>query len=239
MPDKKNTDILLIIPAYNEEGNISRVVDNLISNYKDLDYVVVNDGSRDNTAKICYEKEYNILDLPINLGLAGAFQAGMKYAYKYNYKYAIQFDGDGQHRAEYAYALKDKLEEGYDIVIASRFLENKKSFKLRMLGSRIISFAIFLTTGTKISDPTSGMRIYNRKSIEEFALNLNYAPEPDTVSYLIKQGIRVSEVQAGMRERSGGESYLTPVSSIKYMTRMLISIIFIQNFRKRNSKYLR
>ena len=159
MPDKKNTDILLIIPAYNEEGNISRVVDNLISNYKDLDYVVVNDGSRDNTAKICYEKSYNILDLPINLGLAGAFQAGMKYAYKYNYKYAIQFDGDGQHRAEYAYALKDKLEEGYDIVIASRFLENKKSFKLRMLGSRIISFAIFLTTGTKISDPTSGMRI--------------------------------------------------------------------------------
>ena len=102
MPDKKNTDILLIIPAYNEEGNISRVVDNLISNYKDLDYVVVNDGSRDNTAKICYEKSYNILDLPINLGLAGAFQAGMKYAYKYNYKYAIQFDGDGQHRAEYA-----------------------------------------------------------------------------------------------------------------------------------------
>ena len=110
MPDKEKTDILLIIPAYNEEGNISRVVENLIDNYSDLDYVVVNDGSRDNTAKICYDNSYNILDLPINLGLSGAFQAGMKYAYKNGYKYAIQFDGDGQHRAEYAYALKDKLE---------------------------------------------------------------------------------------------------------------------------------
>lgn len=237
MPDKKNTDILLIIPAYNEEGNISRVVDNLISNYKDLDYVVVNDGSRDNTAKICYEKSYNILDLPINLGLAGAFQAGMKYAYKYNYKYAIQFDGDGQHRAEYAYALKNKLEEGYDIVIASRFLENKKSFKLRMLGSRIISFAIFLTTGAKISDPTSGMRIYNRKSIEEFALNLNYAPEPDTISYLLKQGMKLAEIPAIMDERVSGTSYLSPIKAGIYMLRMLVSILFIQNFRKRESRY--
>ena len=237
MPDKEKTDILLIIPAYNEEGNISRVVENLIDNYSDLDYVVVNDGSRDNTAKICYDNSYNILDLPINLGLAGAFQAGMKYAYKNGYKYAIQFDGDGQHRAEYAYALKNKLEEGYDIVIASRFLENKKSFKLRMLGSSIISIAIFLTTGTKITDPTSGMRIYSRKSIEEFALNLNYTPEPDTISYLLKQGMKLAEIPAIMDERVSGTSYLSPLKAAMYMLRMLVSILFIQNFRKREHKY--
>ena len=237
MPDKEKTDILLIIPAYNEEGNISRVVENLIDNYSDLDYVVVNDGSRDNTAKICYDNSYNILDLPINLGLAGAFQAGMKYAYKNGYKYAIQFDGDGQHRAEYAYALKNKLEEGYDIVIASRFLENKKSFKLRMLGSSIISIAIFLTTGTKITDPTSGMRIYSRKSIEEFARNLNDAPEPDTISYLLKQGMKLAEIPAIMDERVSGTSYLSPLKAAMYMLRMLVSILFIQNFRKREHKY--
>ena len=230
-------NILLIIPAYNEESNIERVVENLKLEHEDLDYIVVNDGSKDDTAKICYTNNYNILDLPVNLGLAGAFQAGMKYAYKYNYKYAIQFDGDGQHRAEYAYPLRDKIDEGYDIVIASRFFEERKPWSMRMLGSRLISLAILLTTGTRLTDPTSGMRIYNRKSIEEFALSLNYAPEPDTVSYLIKQGMRFAEIQAVMDERIAGVSYLSPIKSCVYMLRMLISIVFIQNFRKRDKKY--
>ena len=106
-----------------------------------------------------------------------------------------------------------------------------------MLGSRIISFAIFLTTGTKISDPTSGMRIYSRKSIEEFALNLNYAPEPDTISYLLKQGMKLAEIPAIMDERVSGTSYLSPIKAGIYMLRMLVSILFIQNFRKRESRY--
>jgi len=230
-------EVLLIIPAYNEEANIAFVVDEIAENYPEFDYVVIDDGSSDDTKRICKNRGYNIISLSVNLGLAGAFQTGMRYAYQKGYKYAVQFDGDGQHRAEYAYALKDKLEEGYDIVIASRFLENKKSFKLRMLGSRIISFAIFLTTGTKISDPTSGMRIYNRKSIEEFALNLNYAPEPDTISYLLKQGMKLAEIPAIMDERVSGTSYLSPIKAGIYMLRMLVSILFIQNFRKRESRY--
>lgn len=225
--------VLVIIPAYNEEKSIKRVVDNLIQNYPEYDYVVVNDGSRDHTVDICKEEGYQYLNLPVNLGLAGAFQTGMKYAYQMGYDYAIQFDADGQHRPEYIAPILNKMAEGYDIVIGSRFVEEKKPASLRMLGSAMISAAIRLTTGKKVKDPTSGMRMFNRKLIEEFALNINYGPEPDTVSYLIKNGAKVAEVQAHMDERLEGQSYLTLTRSAKYMLRMITSILLIQNFRKR------
>jgi glycosyltransferase involved in cell wall biosynthesis len=96
-----NMRILVIIPAYNEAANIKRVVDNLIRNYPQYDYVVVNDGSKDNTADICRDNNYNLLNLPVNLGLAGAFQTGIKYAYSKNYNAAVQLDGDGQHDPKY------------------------------------------------------------------------------------------------------------------------------------------
>ena len=225
--------VLLVIPAYNEEKNIRKVVGRLTEDFPELDYIVVNDGSRDSTADICRQNGYNLLDLPVNLGLAGCFQAGMKYAYLKGYQYAIQFDGDGQHRPEYIGAMKDKMDEGYDIVVGSRFVERRKDWSPRMVGSRLIGAAIRLTTGAKTQDPTSGMRMFNRSMIEEFALNLNYGPEPDTLSFLIKQGARVAEIQVEIDERLAGESYLKPMVAIKYMTRMLISIFLIQNFRKR------
>ena len=231
------SDLLIIIPAYNEEKNIERVVDHLREQYPQFDYIVINDGSRDATARICREKGYHLLDLPVNLGLAGGFQAGLKYAWENNYSYAIQFDGDGQHRPEYIQPMKEKMEEGYDIVIGSRFLTEKKSRSMRMLGSSLLSLAIRLTTGTRIKDPTSGMRMFSRKMIEEFALSLNYGPEPDTVSYLLKQGARVAEVQVKMDERTAGVSYLNPVNASKYMIKMLFSILVIQNFRKRDKRY--
>lgn len=227
------SSVLVIIPAYNEQDNIKRVVDNLIQNYPQYDYVVVNDGSKDNTKAICRENDYRLLDLPVNLGLAGGFQAGMKYAYQKGYDYAIQFDADGQHRPEYIEDIVKKMDEGFDIVIGSRFVMKKKEVSLRMLGSRLISTAIRLTTGVKIKDPTSGMRMFNKAMIKECALNINYGPEPDTVSYLVKNGAKVSEVQVEMDERIAGESYLNLVNSIYYMVRMLISIVVIQNFRKR------
>ena len=230
-------EVLVVIPAYNEELNIERVVDNLIRNYPQFDYVVVNDGSRDKTAEICRRTGYHLQDLPVNLGLAGGFQAGLKYAYRHHYSYAIQFDGDGQHRPEFIQAMRDKMEEGYDIVIGSRFVTEKKPRTLRMLGSNLISAAIRLTTGVRIKDPTSGMRMFSRKMVEEFALSLNYGPEPDTVSYLLKQGAKVAEVQVRMDERIAGESYLNPVNAMKYMSKMLFSILFIQNFRKRDKRY--
>lgn len=223
--------ILIIIPAYNEAENIERVVDDLIENYSEYDYVVVNDGSRDATADICKRKNYNYIDLPINLGLTGAVQAGMRYAYQMGYDAAIQFDGDGQHRPEYIKNLAKELEEN-DIVIGSRFVTEKKPKSLRMLGSNWISFWIRVTTGKKIKDPTSGMRMFRRNVIKAFAYNLNYGPEPDTISYLIKNGARIKEVQVVMDERIAGESYLNMVRSIKYMLLMSFSIVFIQIFRK-------
>ena len=224
---------LLIIPAYNEEDCITKVIDNLINNYPQYDYVIINDGSTDHTSEICHKKGYEIIDLPIILGLAGAFQTGLKYAYLKEYDFAMQMDADGQHLPEYVDKLLEKMNEGYDIVIGSRFVTEKKPKSMRMLGSNMISRAIRVTTGTRIMDPTSGMRMFNRSMIKEFANNINYGPEPDTISFLIKQGAKIGEVQVKMSERIAGESYLNFTKSIWYMTKMLISIIILQNFRKR------
>lgn len=223
--------VLAIIPAFNEEQNIEMVVEGLSRQHPQIDYVVINDGSTDGTARICQEKGYNLLDLPVNLGLAGCFQAGMKYAYKKEYQYVVQFDGDGQHRPEYIAAMKARFPEGYDIVIGSRFLRVKKNGSLRMWGSMLLEYAIRLTTGAVIRDPTSGMRMFNRNMIEAFVKNQNYGPEPDTISWLIKQGARVVEEPVVMDERAGGVSYLTPLNAVRYMVQMLISILFIRNFR--------
>lgn len=228
------SDLLVIIPAYNEAANIERVVSYLAESFPQYDYIVINDGSRDKTAEICRRNQFHLLDLPVNLGLSGVFQAGIRYACEKGYSSVIQFDGDGQHRPEFIGRMKKKLDEGYDIVIGSRFVNAKKSASLRMLGSRMLSLAIRITTGAVIHDPTSGMRMFNRKMMEEFAAGLNYSPEPDTISWLIRRGAKVAEVPVLMDERSGGKSYLTPVTAARYMIQMLVSILFIQNFRKKD-----
>ena len=228
--------VLVVIPAYNEEESIESAVDNLINHFPQYDYVIINDGSKEDTSYICHSKGYNIIDLPVNLGLAGAFQTGLKYAYRKGYDYAIQFDADGQHLPEYIEPMIQKMDDGYDLVIGSRFVDKEKPKTLRMIGSRVISFAIKLTTGRYIADPTSGMRMFNKAMIKEFSENINYEPEPDTVSFLIKQGARVAEIPAEMRERVAGESYLNLSRSISYMTKMFISIVLVQNFRNRRKR---
>lgn len=225
--------LLIVIPAYNEQDNIVRVVSELSNRYPQYDYVVVNDGSRDQTANLCREHGFRLIDLPVNLGLAGAFQTGLRYAAENGYDCALQFDADGQHKPEYIQPMLDELEEGADIVIGSRFLTVKKPKSLRMVGSYLISWAIRLTTGQAICDPTSGMRMFNRRMLEEFALNLNYGPEPDTISYLIKNGAVVKEIQVEMGERVAGSSYLTFTRAAQYMFKMGLSILLIQWFRKR------
>ncbi len=228
--------LLIVIPAHNEEKNIVRVVRELTTKYPQYDYVVVNDGSRDKTAALCRANGFRLIDLPINLGLAGAFQTGLRYAAENGYNCAMQLDADGQHKPEYIGAMLAALEDGADIVIGSRFLTVKKPKTLRMLGSYIISWSIRLTTGRAICDPTSGMRMFNRAMVEEFAQNLNYGPEPDTISYLIKNGAVVKEVQVEMGERIAGRSYLNLWNSIQYMVKMSISILLIQWFRKRDTE---
>lgn len=223
---------LLVIPAYNEEDSIKSTIDEIQSAAPAVDYIIVNDGSTDGTQRICRENNYPFLDLPVNLGLAGAFQAGMKYAYRHGYDCAIQFDADGQHRPEYVESLAAAT-QSCDIAIGSRFVDKQKPFSLRMLGSWIIEKAIALTTRTIIRDPTSGMRAFNSRMIEQLAFGLNYGPEPDTVSFLMKkQHATVREIPVMMQERQAGESYLNLKSSVIYMLRMSISILFIQFFRK-------
>jgi len=224
--------LLWIIPAYNEAKSLDAVVEDILSVDPKAEYIIVSDGSTDGTVELCQKKGYSYLALPENLGLTACFQTGMRYADQRGFAFALQFDGDGQHRPEYIPEMRKKCEE-CDIVIVSRFVTKKKPFTMRMLGSRLIALAIKISTGATIHDPTSGMRMYNEKLITEFALRLNYAPEPDTISYLIKQGMRVCEIQGEMDERVAGISYLTPINAAKYMFRMLCSIIFIQSFREK------
>ena len=218
--------LLIVIPAHNEEANIVQVVEELTHGYPQYDYVVVNDGSRDKTAALCRAHGYRLIDLPVNLGLAGAFQTGLRFAAENGYDCAMQMDADGQHKPEYIAPMLAALEEGNDIVIGSRFLTVKKPKTLRMLGSYIISWSIRLTTGRAICDPTSGMRMFNRAMVDE----------PDTISYLIKNGATVKEVQVEMGERLAGQSYLTFWRSVQYMVKMSISILLIQWFRKRDTE---
>ena len=228
--------VLIIIPAYNEELNIEKTV-NDVKNNTEYDYVVVNDCSKDNTKKVCEKNEFNMISLPVKYGLTSGIQIGMKYAYENNYDIAIQFDGDGQHQAKYIKDLVEKIEkENCDIAIGSRFEKEKKPHSMRMLGSNIIQFAIKLVTGKRITDPTSGMRAYNKKAIKEFITNTSLTPEPDTIVYMIKKGLNVQEVQVEMKEREFGESYLNTFKSIEYMLSMMFSIVFIRAFTKKGGK---
>ena len=226
--------MLIVIPAYNESESIVSVVNDLQQQCPQYDYIVINDGSKDSTAEICKRENINFIDLPLNIGLAGAVQTGMQYASRNSYDAVLQFDGDGQHMPVYIERLCNAMvNHDADIVIGSRFLNSKKSFNGRMMGSRLIELLILLVSGVRLKDPTSGMRLFNKKLTNEFAWNLNHAPEPDTLAFLMRNGIKVVEEHVRMKEREAGESYLNFTRSLKYMLHMCISILFVQWFRKR------
>lgn len=225
---------LIIIPAYNEALNIEKTVKDVTEN-TNYDYIIINDCSKDNTKEICEQNGFNVLSLPINYGLTSGIQVGMKYAYQNNYDIAIQFDGDGQHQAKYLKDLVKEIEdENCQIAIGSRFVSEKKPHSLRMLGSNIISFCIKITTGKTIKDTTSGMRAYNKQAINEFIKNKSLTPEPDTLVYMMKKGMKIKEVQVEMKDREFGESYLKPLKSIEYMFNMVFSILFIRSTTKKD-----
>ena len=227
--------LLILIPAYNEAENIERVVNNLIENYPQYDYVIINDGSTDATRKICARNGYNLMDLPVNVGLSGAIKSGMRYANYYGYDYVLQLDGDGQHDPAYIQSMIDKMmETDCDIVIGSRFKTEKKPITSRMIGSQILTAAIWFTTGGKyIGDVTSGMRLFNKKMIKRFGYDMHYSPEPDTLAYLLNCGVKIEEVQVQMHERIAGVSYLNFKNSAWYMMKMMFSIMIFQWVRIR------
>lgn len=226
--------ILVVIPAYNEAGCIERVVDNLIENYPQYDYIIINDGSIDETRKICSRRGFNFMDLPINIGLSGAIKSGMRYANYHGYDYVLQLDGDGQHDPRYIEAMIRKMKEtNCDIVIGSRFKTEAKPLNSRMIGSQILTGVIWLTTkGKYITDVTSGMRLFNKNMIKRFGYDIHYSPEPDTLAYLLNCGVKIQEVQVQMSERITGVSYLDFKNSVWYMMQMLFSILLFQWFRK-------
>jgi glycosyltransferase involved in cell wall biosynthesis len=226
--------LVVLIPCYNEGKNIVKVVDKLSSNCPQFDYIIINDGSKDNTAEICRKSGFPMIDLPVNLGLLGGIQAGMKYAERHDYDYVLQFDGDGQHNPEYiADMLAEMQAYDLDFVIGSRFVSSKKPKNLRMFGSNLIQFVLFMTTGKKIYDPTSGMRLYCKRLISIMANALDFGPEPDTIAHFIRSGARFKEVQVDMNERVIGESYLSFTRAMRYMVHIFMSILFFQWFRKK------
>ena len=224
--------VLIIIPAYNEQDNIERVIETVKRDCPQYDYLIINDGSRDKTEEICIKNGYHFVSHPINLGLAAAVQTGMLYAYKNGYDAAIQFDGDGQHDPDYVKKMALEIEKGANIVIGSRFVQEKKPISLRMLGSNLIQLAIKLTTGKTIKDPTSGMRMFDKAMITKLAFAADLGPEPDTVALLLREGATCSEIQVEMHDRVAGESYLNFANSVNYMIRMFVSILVLQWFRK-------
>lgn len=223
---------LVVIPAYNEALNIEKTVHDLEVNAPEVDYVVVNDGSKDNTLEVLKKNDFNYIDGFCNLGLFGAVQTGFKLAIKENYDVVIQFDGDGQHSAKYIAPLVKEIENGNNIAIGSRFVDEKKPFTARMIGSRLIAGAIKMMTGETITDPTSGFRAYDKNCIIDYANEMNNPPEPDTLVYMLRKQRKIKEIQVQMSDREFGESYLNLVNTIKYMSRMMVSIFLIQPFRK-------
>ncbi len=225
--------VLMIIPAYNEEQNIENTIRKIIK-YNDesinkIDYIIINDGSTDDTKQICAKNNYNTINLIHNLGIGGAVQTGYKYALKNNYDVAIQFDGDGQHDENYIDSLVKEITGGTNFVIGSRFVSNLSEFKsssTRRIGIKILSILIKICTGKRIFDPTSGFRAADKKVIELFANHYpTEYPEPESTTELIKKGLKVKEIPVKMHEREFGNSSIKPLKSVYYMFSVCLSII--------------
>lgn len=223
--------ILLIIPAYNEEKNILDVCKEIEDCKEKYDYVVINDGSKDNTEEILRKNNINHIKLIRNLGIGGAVQTGYKYAYENNYDIAVQFDGDGQHDINYVKNICEPIiSDKADMCIGTRFLYKESSeFKstfMRRLGKNIISFAIRICCKKKITDPTSGFRAVNREVIELFSNRYppEY-PEPESTEDILLNGYRVIEVPVNMKERKKGKSSINAWKSADYMIKVTLAIL--------------
>lgn len=220
---------LVIIPAYNEAGNIEKTVRDITEHAKEFDYVIINDCSKDDTLGICQKNGFHVVSLPVNLGIGGGVQTGYLYAYRNGYDIAVQFDGDGQHNAGFLNEMADKLvSEELDMVIGSRYItkEGFQSSGLRRAGIRYFTWLIRLVTGKKITDPTSGMRMVNRKTLSMFAEEYpkDY-PEPESVTTLLRRGGKVEEIPVLMNERESGVSSISMKKSVYYMIKVTLAIL--------------
>lgn len=220
---------LVIIPAFNEEGNLEKTIEDIRKNSPDFDYVIINDCSTDGTLEMCRRHGYSYLNLPVNLGIGGAVQTGYRYAYYHGYDLAVQFDGDGQHSAKYLEDMVQFMNEtGSDMVIGSRFIEKEgfQSSALRRIGIRYFTVLIKLLTGKTITDPTSGMRMVNRKLLKKYTDDYpkDY-PEPESVVTILSEKYKVTEMPVVMNEREEGVSSISMRKSIYYMIKVSCAIL--------------
>ncbi len=227
--------ILVIVPAYNEEESLPGVIDDLRKHISSADIVVVNDGSKDRTPHIARALDVKVLDLPLNLGIGGAMQAGYLYAAKHDYDVAVQFDGDGQHCAcEIEKLLRPVAGEEADLVIGSRFMRSGdyRAPFLRRIGMYIFSFTLSRILDSPVTDTTSGFRAVNRKIIGYFSrFYPEDYPEVEALVLVHRQGMRIAEVPVSMRERTGGRTSITAMRSAYYMVKVLLAV-FIDLLKK-------
>ena len=221
--------VLVIIPAYNEEKNIVQVINNIKKHCPEVDYLIINDCSKDDTKKVINEKGFNYVSLPVNMGIGGGVQTGYKYAVEHDYDIAIQIDGDGQHDPIYINKLMEPIVSGEaDMTIGSRFIE-KEGFQtsfMRRVGIGFLKNLIKLCCGQIVTDATSGFRATNKALNKRFSqIYAQDYPEPEAIIDSVLAGYKIKEVPVIMHERKEGESSINAAKSIYYMVKVSLSII--------------
>ncbi|HHJ8290553.1 TPA: glycosyltransferase family 2 protein, partial [Streptococcus pyogenes] len=223
---------LIIIPAYNESSNIVNTIRTIESDASDFDYIIIDDCSTDNTLAICQKQGFNVISLPINLGIGGAVQTGYRYAQRCGYDVAVQVDGDGQHNPCYLEKMVEVLvQSSVNMVIGSRFItkEGFQSSFARRIGIKYFTWLIALLTGKKITDATSGLRLIDRSLIERFANHYpDDYPEPETVVDVLVSHFKVKEIPVVMNERQGGVSSISLTKSVYYMIKVTLAILVVR-----------
>jgi glycosyltransferase involved in cell wall biosynthesis len=223
---------LIIIPAYNEELFIARVLEDVKNSNPDADILVVNDGSTDGTAEIARNMGAKVLDIPFNIGYGGAVQTGFRFATEHRYDYVITMDGDAQHDPSSAKNLIEAMEQdGADVVIGSRFLgSNYRMSIARRIGAWLFSQIAALYTGMKFTDPTSGFQILSRKVFSYLSIGNNYPldyPDVNIIMAMHKMKFTVTEASVTMREKPGGKSMHSGYRPFIYVIRMFLSILMV------------
>jgi glycosyltransferase involved in cell wall biosynthesis len=221
--------ILVIVPAYNEEKTIDRVIEKIQYFLPQADILVVNDGSSDSTSEISRQNGVRVLDLPYNLGIGAAMQTGYKFAYRMGYDIAVQCDADGQHHPAQIKNLIDTLiNEDVDMVIGSRYLRKKRfrSSIFRRIGILIFSNVLSFLVGQKLTDTTSGFRAVNREVIKSFSIYYpDDYPEPEALVLLHREGFTIKEIYVNMSSRKGGDSSINGLKPVYYMVKVMLAIL--------------
>lgn len=223
---------LLVIPAYNEQDNIVALAEHISSARPDIDFIVINDGSTDQTGALCKNHNIPCIDLTFNLGIGGAVQTGYRYAQKHGYECAVQFDGDGQHDLASLEEVLRPIEAGEcDLALGSRFLGEKSEYEtslMRRVGIGWINTLIRILTGATITDCTSGYRAASKPVIELFAHQYpTHYPEPESIVALLKKGYSVKEYPVNMFARTGGRSSIHSWKAIYYMVNVTLALLIL------------